>query len=150
MIALGAVAAGPFESLIRPFLQLCDHLEDAEFVRHWHAQRTWAGDLVPLTGVLFRDLVVELYRNDRLMRGELRIGNRRVDLGLIRANLLNVIATDDYVSLPCRSEGLLRVVGSSDKQDLRVPGTHVDGMAGIRAAQNTWPRIQAWLAERSD
>ncbi|HYN15273.1 MAG TPA: alpha/beta fold hydrolase [Terriglobales bacterium] len=151
MIALGGAAtAGPVESFIRPFLQLCDHLDNPEFVRHWQARRTWAADLVPLTGALFRDLVVELYRNDRLMRGELLMGNRHVDLGLIRANLLNVIATDDYVSPPCQSEGLLRVVGSSDKQDLRVPGTHVDSMAGIKAPQNTWPSIQAWLAGRSD
>lgn len=149
LIALGAAMAGPVQSLLRPFVQLGDHLDDAPFVNHWHAHRSWATGMVPLTGALFRDLVVELYRNNRLMRGELRIGDQRVDLGMIRANLLNVIAADDYASPPCQSEGLLGVVGSKDKEELRLPGSHVESMAGISAPQDAWPKIQAWLAKRS-
>lgn len=150
LIAVGASLSGPMESWIRPFVQLSDHLDDARFVKHWHAHRSWATDMVPLTGALFRDLVVELYRHNRLMRGELQIGDQRVDLGMIRANLLNVIASDDYAAPPCQSEGLLGVVGSRDKQELRLPGSHVESMAGISSPQNAWPKIEAWLAKRSN
>jgi polyhydroxyalkanoate synthase len=148
MIALGAIAADPFHAAIRPYIDLLGHFADPKFMQHWHAIRTWASDLVPVTGALFRDLLVELYRNNRLMRNELMVGSQRVDLGQIRARLLNIVATEDRVSPPCQSEGLLQVVASRDKQNLRVRGTHIESMAGLRAPYETWPKIYEWLAER--
>ncbi len=144
-IACGAMMADPMNSAVRPYRELWKHFADPEFRRHWHAMSQWATDLVPLTGALFRDLV-DLYRSDRLMRGELMIGERCVDLRKIRARLLNVVATDDRITPPCQSESLLEVVGSREKQGLRLRGTHIESMAGMRAPYESWPAIYEWLA----
>jgi len=55
-------------------------------------------DNVPLAGGAFRQLIVDLYRKDKLMRGELMIRGQRVDLSRIHANLLTVIAEDDHIT----------------------------------------------------
>jgi polyhydroxyalkanoate synthase len=77
---------------------------------------TWVTDNIPLAGGAFRQLIVDLYRNDRLMKGELMIRGQRVDLSRLRANLLTVIAEGDHITPPCQSEAILSKVGSSDKE----------------------------------
>ena len=147
-IACGAMLADPMNAAVRPYRELWKHFADPEFRRHWQAMSQWATDLVPMTGALFRDLV-ELYRSNRLMRGELMIGDRYVDLSKVRARLLNVVATDDQVTPPCQSESLLHVVASREKKLLRLRGTHVESMAGMGAPSESWPAIYEWLARGS-
>lgn len=150
LIAWGAMIATPTDAILRPLVQLWAHLGDLSFLHHWQVQSAWAADLVPIPGSLLRDLVTELYRGDRLFRGQLKIRGRRVDLCDICANLLNVIAIDDHICPPCQSARLLEIVSSRDKHELRVPGTHVECMAGFHAPELTWPKICEWLQRRSD
>jgi polyhydroxyalkanoate synthase len=42
------------------------------------------------------------------------------------------------------------LVGSKDKETLRVHGGHIGIMAGRGAEKTTWPHIEQWLAARSD
>jgi polyhydroxyalkanoate synthase len=71
-----------------------------------------------------------------------------VELGRIRAHLLNVIATSDHITPPCQSESIMDKVGSPEKELIRIRGGHIGIMAGSQASR-TWPQIDAWLAPRS-
>jgi len=103
-----------------------------------------------VAGAAYRQLIDDLYRNNRLIKNELRIGGETVDLRRLRANLLTVIAEEDHLTPPCQSETILDKVSSADKEILRVPGGHIGIMAGNRTAQTiTWPHIEAWLRARS-
>jgi len=62
---------------------------------------------------------------------------------------LNVIGEDDHITPPCQSEGILEMVGSTDEELLRLPGGHIGLMAGSGASKVAWPKIDAWLSERS-
>jgi polyhydroxyalkanoate synthase len=73
MIDYGAKALKPVENYIRNYVKLWDNIDDPRIVESWHAMNTWVTDNVPLTGGVFRQLIVDLYRNDKLMRGELVI-----------------------------------------------------------------------------
>ena len=71
MIDYGAKALKPVENYVSNYVKLWDNLEDPRIVEAWHAMNTWVTDNVPLAGGAFRQLIVDLYRNDRLMQGEL-------------------------------------------------------------------------------
>ena len=150
MIDYGAKALKPVENYIGNYVKLWDNLDDARIVEAWHAMNTWVTDNVPLAGGVFRQLIVDLYRNDKLMRGELMIRGQRVDLGRIRANLLTVIAEGDHITPSCQSEPIMSKVSSADKELLRAAGGHIGIMAGSGASKYTWPHINDWLARRSD
>jgi polyhydroxyalkanoate synthase len=150
MIDYGAKSLKPVENYISNYLKLWDNLDNPQIVESWHAMNTWVTDNIPLAGGAFRQLIVDLYRNDRLMKGELMIRGQRVDLNRLRANLLTVIAEGDHITPPCQSEAVLSKVGSSDKELYRVPGGHIGIMAGSGAHKRTWPHIETWLAGRSD
>jgi polyhydroxyalkanoate synthase len=149
MIDYGAKALKPVENYVVNFMKLWDNLDNPQVVESWHAMNTWVTDNIPLAGGAFRQLIVDLYRNDRLMKGELMIRGQRVDLSRLRANLLTVIAEGDHITPPCQSEAVLSKVGSSDKELFRVPGGHIGIMAGSGAHKRTWPHIDAWLGSRS-
>ena len=150
MIDYGAKALKPVENYVGNYLKLWDNLDDPRVVEAWHAMNTWVTDNVPLAGGAFRQLILDLYRNDKLMRGELVIRNERVDLRNIRANLLTVIAEGDHITPACQSEPIMAKVNSKDKELLRVSGGHIGIMAGSGAAKLTWPHINQWLAARSN
>ena len=150
MIDYGAKALKPVENYVVNFMKLWDNLDNPQVVESWHAMNTWVTDNIPLAGGAFRQLIVDLYRNDRLMKGELMIRGQRVDLSRLRANLLTVIAEGDHITPPCQSEAVLTKVGSRDKELFRVPGGHIGIMAGSGAHKRTWPHIDAWLGSRSN
>ncbi len=100
MIDYGAKALKPVENYVVNFMKLWDNLDNPQVVESWHSMNTWVTDNIPLAGGAFRQLIVDLYRNDRLMKGELMIRGQRVDLSRLRANLLTVIAEGDHITHP--------------------------------------------------
>ena len=149
MIDYGARALRPVDNYVLNYLKLWDNLENPQVVEAWKAMNTWVTDNVALAGAAFRQLVVDLYRNDRLMRGEWIIRGERVDLARIHANLLTVIAEGDHITPPCQSAAILSKVSSKDKELFRIPGGHIGIMAGSSAHKITWPHLEHWLGPRS-
>ena len=149
MIDYGAKALKPVENYITNYCKLWDNLDDPRVVEAWHAMNTWVTDNIPMAGASYRQLIVELYRNNRLMKNELVVRGERVDLGRIGAHLLTVIAEGDHITPPCQSEAILAKIGSRDKEVFRVAGGHIGIMAGSGARRNTWPHIDQWLSARS-
>jgi len=150
MIDYGAKALKPVENYVGNYLRLWDNLQNPQVVEAWHAMNTWVTDNVPMAGGTFRQLIVDLYRNDRLMKGTMVLRGERVDLSRLRANLLTVIADADHITPPCQSETVISKVGSKDKTMLKIPGGHIGIMAGSGASKRTWPQIDGWLAPRSE
>jgi polyhydroxyalkanoate synthase len=150
MIDYGAKALKPVENFVRNFVNLWDNLDNPKVVEAWHAMNTWVRDIIPMAGGAYRQLINEFYKENRLMNGTLALRGERVDLGRLRANLLNVIAEADHITPPCQSEGVMAKVGSADKELFRVKGGHIGIMAGSGAEKSTWPHIEHWLATRAD
>lgn len=150
MIDAGAKMLKPMENYYGTYMNLWDNLDDASKVEAWHAMNTWVRDIIPMSGAAFRQLVNELYKENRLVEGKLTLRGERVDLKRLRANLMNVIAEADHITPPCQSERIVDLVGSADKEILRVRGGHIGIMAGRGAEKSTWPHIESWLAARSD
>jgi len=148
-IEYGAKALKPVENYIGNFLRLWDNLDDPKVVDAWHAMNTWVTDNIPMAGATFRQLVVDLYRSDRLMKGEWILRGERVDVGKIRASLLTVIAEGDHITPPCQSKAIMSKVSSKDKELFSVPGGHIGIMAGSGASKVTWPHLDSWLGRRS-
>lgn len=150
MIEYGAKALKPVENYVGNYLRLWDNLDSPKVTESWHAMNTWVTDNIPMSGGAFRQLIVDLYRNDRLMSGTWMMRGEKVDVGRIKANLMTVIAGDDHITPPCQSESIMERVSSADKELYHIPGGHIGIMAGSAAAKKTWPHINKWLAARSE
>ena len=149
LLDYGAKALKPYENYVGHYVRLWQHLDDPRAVESWHAMNTWVNDLIPLPGAVYRQLIEDFYRRNRLISNSMVLRGETVDLGRVRANLLAVLANEDHIVPPQQTEHALDAFGGIDKRLLRIPGGHIGMMAGSAAVHRTWPQIETWLRRRS-
>lgn len=117
---------------------------------HWRVER-WTLDEFPLPCALFRDVVEQLYREDRFMGGELLIGGTRLGPGNVSVPLFSVYDPDSTVIPPQSILAFQQAVASREKElmpylgDTGIALRHVGALVGASAHQHIWPRIFDWL-----
>ena len=79
----------------------------------------------------------------------MRIGGQLVELEKITVPLLHVVAQYDHIVPPDCAKPLVERVGSTDKEEVVLPGGHVSIAAGANAVKRMWPKLDAWLEGRS-
>jgi polyhydroxyalkanoate synthase len=130
-------------------VRLWDNLWNDDFVHSYRVFQRWANDQIPFPGETFRQLVKELQWPNSLCRGEFHLGGRRIDLSRIRVPFLHVLAEHDHIVPYDAGRPLVDLVGSEDREQLVLNGGHVSLVAGPHAQGRMWPRLEAWLAQRS-
>jgi polyhydroxyalkanoate synthase len=144
----GFVMAAPIQRVTR-WLELFRRVEDRDFVTTFLAMERWGSDSIPFPGEVYRQYIKDCYQQNLFCQGRMEVGGVRVDLSRIRCSLLNIIAEHDTIAPPAMSEGLPGLVGSADSQTQRFPVGHIGLSASSKSRSQVWPRIAAWMAERS-
>ena len=153
VIPAQVVAAG-FEAL-RPAsravgqIRLWDNLWNDQFVAGFRRMERWGNETLPLPGRYFKELTQQLLRDNELYNGTLRVGGWPVDLGKITIPLLHVVAQYDHIVPSGCSAPLIKMIGSTDKEEVVLPGGHVSIAAGVNAIKRMWPKLDSWLQGRS-
>jgi polyhydroxyalkanoate synthase subunit PhaC len=109
----------------------------------------WVADNPPFPARAYREWLTWAYRENRLVRGGVRLRGRSADFGRIEQNLLVVTAGADHIAPRTGTLPLLDMVSSEDVTHLDRPGGHIGLMAGSKARKEIWPDIADWLEERS-
>ena len=125
------------------------NLWDEKYVEGFVALNKWANEYTPFPREFFRQWVKEFYQENKLVKKELILAGRLVDLSNIRCPVLVVGARQDYIVPPQSARALMDATSSSDKEYLELPGGHISLIAGRGAARNVWPKVGAWIAQRS-
>lgn len=140
--------------LLRPTMEISTavnlwwNLDDPRYVEGYQALSRWANEYVPFPAEFFRQWVRDFYQDNRLVRGDLRLGGEPVDLGRVRCPVFVVAGAEDYIApAPC-VRALVDHVGSRDASYLELPGGHISLIAGRAASVHCWPKVSAWLGER--
>ena len=128
---------------------LLDNLWNDEFVKGHRMFDRWSSDMLPLAGEYFRETTKQLVWDNALMEGTMKVGGRAVELGKITAPFLHVTAEHDHIVTTGASAPLIGLIGSEDKEQVVLKGGHVSLIAGPNAVKRMWPRLDAWLAEKS-
>jgi poly[(R)-3-hydroxyalkanoate] polymerase subunit PhaC len=125
--------------------EICGREERSEvFDRFLH----WIDSDVPLAGQLFREVAIEIFGQNRLVRGDLAVGSELIDLRCIICPLFNVLARFDEIVPPRACEPLTQLVRSRDRQTVVFPSSHVGAAAGRDAHARLWPVVGQWLGFR--
>ena len=141
--------------LLRPadrlvsYVRLWDNLWNDQYVKHYRLFNKWTSDQIPFPGECFRQTTKELQWENKLLKGELEIGGKLVDLKRITCPVLNTMAQHDHIAPYEATHELTSLVGSEDKEDVVLKGGHVSLVAGMNAVARLWPKVNEWLAVRS-
>jgi polyhydroxyalkanoate synthase len=128
---------------------LAEQFGDLDAVQDFLALLAWIDDDIPLLGDAYRKYIKDCYQENYLVQGKLIIDGKRVSLRRIDCPLLTITADRDYICPPRSAAVLNQLVSSADKQALELAGGHISVVVGSQAADQLWPRLGAWLSERS-
>lgn len=131
------------------YANLLDNLWDDALVESHQRMTGWAKDHVPFPGRAAEQTLGMLIGENAFMTDRLRLGNRHVSLADVRTPYLNVVADRDHIVPPSASEPALRLVGSPDKQELRLSAGHIGQVVGRTAHKVSIPAISEFLRARS-
>ena len=115
----------------------------------YQAMARWVADNPAFPGRAYQELITWMYKENRLVRGNMRLRGQRVDLRRIDQSLLVVTAGADHIAPAEGTYPLLGMVSSEDVTRIDRPGGHIGLMAGSKARSEIWPDIAQWLGERS-
>jgi polyhydroxyalkanoate synthase len=108
----------------------------------------WIFDSPDQSGAAFQEFVVWFYQENRLVRNQLEIAGRKVDLRELQLPLLNLIGSKDHLVPRAASLALERLVGSEDYTTLEFDLGHIGMYISARAQQEVPVAIAHWLATR--
>lgn len=134
---------------VTQFVTLVDKLWDDRYVGQYQVMNRWLRDHIPFPGATFLQLHRDFNLANGIMEGTFHLGGQRLDLASIRCPFVHVVAErDEIVPLPAAAP-LVGLVGSDDKEELRLRAGHVGLFVGKTAARTTVPFILDWLHRHS-
>jgi polyhydroxyalkanoate synthase len=83
-----------------------------------------------------------------LIKGELEVGGKKVNLKNLTCNLLNIYATEDHLVPPAATIPLNDYVGSKDKELYSFKGGHIGVFVGSKSQKELAPAVTQWLKKR--
>lgn len=140
----------PVSNLLEKPLNFYDNMDSEKYLEDFFAMETWLNDNIPVAGETFRQFVKYCFQQNKLINGELEIGDEVVDLQNIECPILNLVATHDHLVPPSQSLPFNDAVGSRDRKTVDFKAGHIGLAVGSRAHRELWPKVCDWLAERSD
>lgn len=149
LIDSGNRMAKPITNYVGSYVTMWDRILHDKSMATWLAMNKWVNDGIPFPGAAFKMWIKEFYQQNKLVKGEIQLRGRRVDLSNITCSLLSVAGRKDHICTLPQAEAIMRYVGSQDKEFYVLDTGHVSLMTGSDAKKNLWPKIRSWLDQRS-
>ena len=146
---MGFLMMMPYTLNVRKYVEMFDIMEDREKLLNFLRMEKWIFDSPGQAGACFSQFIRDLYQENGLVRGTLKIDGRTVDLKNITMPLLNIYARADHLVPPASTRPLNDLVGSTDKSLYEFKGGHIGVFVGSRSQSELAPNIAGWLHERS-
>jgi len=140
--------------LLKPLLKvrkqktLTDMLDDKDKLMNFYRMEKWINDLPDQAGETYRQFVKDLYQQNKLVKGELIIGEHQVNLKNVTMPALTIYASEDHLVPPSSTKPLNDLIGSQDKQLYEFPGGHIGVFTGKRSQKELAPTIHEWFTKR--
>ncbi len=84
---------------------------------------------------------------NKLIKGEFRLGDKKINLKNITMPLLNVYGTKDNLIPPSASIPLTNAVGSKDKEEASFAVGHAGIVASSLSQKEVTPKIAGWIKD---
>ncbi|MCA0430013.1 MAG: class III poly(R)-hydroxyalkanoic acid synthase subunit PhaC [Bacteroidetes bacterium] len=123
-------------------------LEDKDKLLNFLRMEKWISESPDQAGECYRQFMKDLYQQNKLVKGELEVGGKKVNLKNLTANLLNIYATEDHLVPPASTTPLNDYVGSTDKELYSFKGGHIGVFVGSKSQKELAPAVTEWLKKR--
>lgn len=142
------LSLSPFRLAGQKYVDVVDIFDDAEALKNFLRMEKWIFDSPDQAGEAFRQFAKDFFQQNKLVEGNVVIGDRRVNLRDVAMPVLNVYATQDHLVPPAASKALAGCCGSRDYSEFSFRGGHIGIYVSARAQREVPSTIAKWLSAR--
>jgi polyhydroxyalkanoate synthase len=146
LVGFAFLMMNPVANMTKYTIDLLDILDDDRKLLGFLRMERWIADRPHNPGEVVRQWFKDLYQDNKLVRNELVLGGRKVDLKRITMPVLNIYAQGDVIIPNACSQGMGKHFGTADYTELAVPGGHIGTFVGGKAQKILAPSIVRWLS----
>ena len=138
----------PYQLMAQKYLGVVDLMDNPKALKNFMRMEKWIFDSPDQAGETFRQFAKDFFQENKLMKGEVEIGDYTIDLANVKMPVLNVFAEQDHLVPPDSSKAMKKCIGSKDYTELSFPGGHIGIYVSGKAQKLVPPSIGEWLNER--
>ena len=139
----------PYKLTGKKYLDALDILDDQDRLATFMRMEKWIFDSPDQAGAACRQFAQDFYQQNKLVKGQVKIGGEQVDLEAITLPILNIYATNDHLVPVDASKALAGCISSEDYTELEFPGGHIGIYVGAETQATLPVAINDWLRNRS-
>ena len=138
----------PIRSITKYNLDLLEVADDEAKLLNYLRMEKWLADRPHHAGEAAKQWLKDLYQENKLIKGELELGGRKVDLREVTMPVLNIFAQDDHIIPPPTVRVLGGKLGTEDYTELGLPGGHIGVFVSGKSQGIVGKGIVDWLGQR--
>ncbi len=140
--------ASPFILNFGKYADVIDILDDRSSLLNFLRMEKWLFGGPDAAGQAFKEFIRDYLKGNKLVKGTLEIGGRKVDLKELTIPILNIYAEKDHIVPPPCTVALGKYVGSKDYTEFAIATGHIGIYTGGLAQKVLAPTVAKWMRER--
>jgi len=144
----GFLMLQPFQLNFQKYTDMLDLMDSEEKLVSFLRMEEWIFDSPDQAGEAYRQFLKDFFQQNKLIKGEVELDGKRVDLSNITMPVLNIYADKDHLVPPPSSTALEKYVGSKDYTAKGFPVGHIGMYVSGKAQRDLAPTIADWVRER--
>lgn len=145
----GFLTLKPISLMVNKYVDLINDLDEPDNLSNFMTMEKWIFDSPGQAGMAYKDFLNSMYRENKLVKGEMEIGGKKVDLKNIKQPVLNLYAERDNQVPNAASIPLKDLVGSKDYTAKAFPTGHIGMFVSGRSQREVAPTVIDWIKEHS-
>ena len=139
----------PLELTMDKYINMTDKMGDVDYMNNFIRMEKWVFDSPAQVGATLSQFIRDMYQDNKLLKGTLELGGKKVDLKNITMPLLCACADYDHLVPLSASRPLMDAVGSEDKTFVSFPVGHIGMYTSSKSQKLIIPQIVEWIKSRS-
>ena len=129
------------------YIDLYEHIEDKNYIERVENFERWYENPINLPGAFYLQAVRQLFKENRLARGEFMGMDKRLSLEDITCPVFLLAGDDDDITPIDQVFHAEKYLGTPKEQIVKMlaPGGHIGLFMGTRTLAECWPQVARWI-----
>jgi polyhydroxyalkanoate depolymerase len=138
----------PEEHYFKNYVDLYEHIEDPAYLKKEEIFESWYENPIDLPGRWYLQAIVQLFKENRLAKGQFVALGQRLDLKRIACPVYLLAGEADDITTKEQVFDADKYLGTPHDRIIKklVPGGHIGLFMGSRTLKEAWPEIARWVA----
>ena len=139
----------PLTLTLDKYVGMTDKWTDPAYLSNFIRMEKWVFDSPAQAGATLSQFINDMYKGNKLAKGELVLGGQTVDMKNITCPVLCACAEYDHLVPLSASRPMMDLIGSDDKQFISFATGHIGMYTSSKSQKDITPQIVEWIKARS-